>query len=303
MVQTAIEKRSNINPWPFMESSWVSSRDGNREEYAEELITPRLIAHPVRDPWVSFESWYVGSTDGNREESVGELMTPRLVAHVDFEKSNKFVQQSGIPGISVSEFSTAIFTDEIIVHVQIPNLRWRRTLFEKPIELILSNTQSMIITHQPINPIVFTKNYHVYFADTGIESEDPLDIGRQLTDMKRLKFGWADGLQSVKDWGEGYGNAPTSEGLEWLEGQFDAHYSGALPRPYLYPTPEGGVQAEWSIDQNEASLEVDLFRHSAEWHCLNLRTGYSTEVVLNLDDDHNWERLVAKIRQLGLMDE
>ena len=57
---------------------------------------------------------------------------------------------------------------------------------------------------------------------------------------------------------------------------------------------------EWSIGQNEASLEIDLVKHSAEWHCLNLATGQSTEEIFDLDDEDDWESLASEIRQLGL---
>ena len=57
------------------------------------------------------------------------------------------------------------------------------------------------------------------------------------------------------------------------------------------------------ISQNEASLEVDLSTHSAEWHCLDLRSGRSVEEAFDLDDDEDWERLASMIRQLGLKDE
>ena len=135
------------------------------------------------------------------------------------------------------------------------------------------------------------------------ESHDSLGISRQLADLRNLKDGWADGMQPADQWGEGYGKAPMAQGLDWLAGTFAARYADDLPPPYIYPTPEGGVSLEWSIGQNEASLEIDLFRHSAEWHCLNLRTGRSMEGDFDLDDDEDWERLASKIRQLGVKDE
>ncbi len=75
-------------------------------------------------------------------------------------------------------------------------------------------------------------------------SVDPLDIARRLTELKGLNDGWADGLQPAGQWGEGYGKAPPAEGLDWLAEQFRLRYAPDLLRPYLYPTPEGGVHAE-----------------------------------------------------------
>ncbi len=128
---------------------------------------------------------------------------------------------------------------------------------------------------------------------------DALDIARQLEDMKYLEDGWADGMQSATEWGEQYGVAPSHKGLDWLAVQFHAHYARSLPRPYLYPTPEGGVQAEWSLGANEVSLEVDLTSHIAEWHCVNLQTNFSSEQALGLDDEAAWGWIYREIRELG----
>ena len=126
-----------------------------------------------------------------------------------------------------------------------------------------------------------------------------LDIVSQLEDMKVLEDGWADGMQPAAKWSERYGKAPNPKGLDWLAAQFHAHYVGSLPQPYLYPTPEGGVQAEWSLGANEASLEIDLASHEADWHCLNSRTDQSSEQILHLDDEAAWGWLVQELRRLG----
>jgi hypothetical protein len=128
---------------------------------------------------------------------------------------------------------------------------------------------------------------------------DALDIAVQLDTLRTLKNGWADGLQPAQDWGNGYGTAPNHEGLDWLAGQFKRFYASSLPRPYLYPTPLGGVQAEWLEEPYDASLEIDLESHSAEWHCLNLGTKISTVEDLNLDKAEAWEWLSTEVKSLG----
>ena len=125
-----------------------------------------------------------------------------------------------------------------------------------------------------------------------------LEIGRQLEAMKDLKDEWADGMQPVRQWGEGYGKAPAAAELDWLISVFATHYEAGLAQPYLYPTPVGGVQAEWSLGPNEASLEIDSVDHSAEWHCLNLRTGHSAEHTVDLNSNSAWEWLANELRQL-----
>ena len=66
---------------------------------------------------------------------------------------------------------------------------------------------------------------------------DPNDVAARLDDLRGIKNGWLDGR----------GFAPSSQGLDWLARCFASYYPDALPPPYLYPTAEGGVQAEWSL--------------------------------------------------------
>lgn len=90
-----------------------------------------------------------------------------------------------------------------------------------------------------------------------------LDVAAQLADLAQLEDGWLDGD----------GLAPDREALAWLADRFERCWPRDLPLPYLYPTPEGGVQAEWSLPPHEISLEVDLGARMGEWHALNLVTG------------------------------
>ena len=130
--------------------------------------------------------------------------------------------------------------------------------------------------------------------------EDPLDIRHQLESLEKLKDGWADGIQPAVDWGNGYGLAPSAEGLEWLGGRLDKLYEQRLPKPYLYPTPEGGVEVEWSMGPIMPSLEIDLITHGAEWHCLDTSTGHSYEHDLELDTPEALEWLANELRRLEM---
>ena len=112
-----------------------------------------------------------------------------------------------------------------------------------------------------------------------------LDIGVQIDDLRLLKDGWLDGE----------GRAPSPEGLSWLLDVFDRRYPDDAPLPYLYPTVTGGVQAEWPLGSREASLEVDVDSHSAEWHVLNLQSDEVQERTLNCDSDEDWTWLIGQI--------
>ena len=117
---------------------------------------------------------------------------------------------------------------------------------------------------------------------------DPLDIPARLNEFRDLKDGWL----------EGDGVAPSLEGLDWLAAGFDRHFPDDLPLPYLYPTPEGGVQAEWSLSENEISLEVDLVTRQGAWHQLDMNTNADEARKLNLDDVKGWTWVVAEIRKM-----
>ena len=109
---------------------------------------------------------------------------------------------------------------------------------------------------------------------------DPLDITRQLDDMR------ADARRATP-------------GLIWLAERFSAYYPDSLPRPYLRPTPESRVQAEWTLGAYDASMEIDLDARSAQWRCLARHTGQSDERRLNLKRASAWKWLAGEVQRLG----
>ncbi len=117
---------------------------------------------------------------------------------------------------------------------------------------------------------------------------EALDVPARLDEFRLLKDGWL----------EGGGKAPDSDGLNWLSSTFVHHYPDNVPLPFTYPTPEGGIQFEWSLGANEASLEINLQSHSAEWNCLNADTNAEAAKMLNLNEAQYWAILVNDVRQL-----
>ena len=118
---------------------------------------------------------------------------------------------------------------------------------------------------------------------------DPLDIRCRLDELRRLEDGWLDGD----------GTAPGSDELEWLADCFDRHYPDDLPLPYLYPTPEGGVQAEWSLSDCEISLEVNLVARRADWHRLDLESNADYVRELDLDNYNDWAWIASEVRLMA----
>lgn len=119
---------------------------------------------------------------------------------------------------------------------------------------------------------------HISILDTN-------DVGARIEELRALKNGWLDGL----------GLAPSAEGLTWFSKSFELQYPEDLPLPFIYPTAEGGVQAEWSLSAHEISLEIDLDSQTGEWHDHDSATDRADTQTLNLAKPEEWARLAAKI--------
>ena len=115
----------------------------------------------------------------------------------------------------------------------------------------------------------------------------PGDIGSQIDDLRLLKDGWLNGE----------GKAPPEDGLEWLTQSFDRHYPSELPCPYIYPTEEGGVQAEFVFSSfasvEDLEVRIDLLNRQATYIWMDA----ASESTLDLADEAGWNRLSSMIRQ------
>ena len=118
---------------------------------------------------------------------------------------------------------------------------------------------------------------------------DALDVSSRLDDLRKLQDGWLDGE----------GKAPEVDFLDWVSQRFEHGFPAELPLPYVYPTPGGGIQAEWSLSSCEASLEIDPHSKVGEWHLLNRDTNEDTVETLNLVVDGGWADLIGRIRSLS----
>ncbi len=117
---------------------------------------------------------------------------------------------------------------------------------------------------------------------------DDLDVPARLDELRELREGWL----------EGKGKVPTAESLDWFASAFEHNFPDDLPLPFIYPTPEGGIQAEWSLDSYEVTWEIDLDQHKSEWHALNMQTDDEVLQSLDLDKPKDWKWIADQIRQL-----
>ncbi len=115
------------------------------------------------------------------------------------------------------------------------------------------------------------------------------DVSARIDELRGLRPGWLDRA----------GEVPHPAFLDWLEQQFERCHPDAVPLPYLYPTAEGGVQAEWSLGAHEISLEIAGDTHQAEWQALNLESDQEDTRRLDLDDPASWAWIVGEIRMIA----
>ena len=111
-------------------------------------------------------------------------------------------------------------------------------------------------------------------------------IREQVVEMRSMKDGWLNGS----------GKAPSDEGLDWMIEKFRILTVFGSPVPYLYPTESGGVHSEWSLDQREISLEIDLEKKTAYWHDLDLDTDEVIERPVNCEHSGDWGWIANQLK-------
>ena len=267
------------------------SLHGDSILFLEEEQGNRAI-RPVSENPAVYDNRFQGSADSADLGMVRVIegnLTPDQLANVD-------------PSLSYTKSGTRLYVTRLLNQVSI---------VEAPLHIRFGLTE---ILHSGrgssnVRPLFFaiseSPNISAPLADVQIIDErvpgqqlDPLDIRAQLDSLRDLKDGWADGMQYASSWGSGYGKAPRHVDLNWLSDRFAQHYPGNAPLPYIYPTPEGGVQAEWSIGANEISLELDFTKRTAEWHCLDVNTDIADIRTLDLDVPRSWSWLAEELQRL-----
>lgn len=116
---------------------------------------------------------------------------------------------------------------------------------------------------------------------------DPLDVRERLGELAKLQDGWLNGE----------GIAPKNEDLNWFITVFDEYYDASLSLPYLYPTLNGGIQAEWSNKNYEISLLVNFANKMGSFHSLNNLSDEVEEIEINLTNKESWGKLNTAISQ------
>lgn len=116
---------------------------------------------------------------------------------------------------------------------------------------------------------------------TNLDILDPLDVSLRINDLSELKDGWYNNQ----------GQAPDATSLWKFEQLFKDNYSNNLPLPTIFPTLEGNIQLEWTINDTEISLEVNLSTLISELVSVNTETEDVQEINFDLNSSVEWDNL------------
>ncbi|MCL2282772.1 MAG: hypothetical protein FWC26_05590 [Fibromonadales bacterium] len=121
-----------------------------------------------------------------------------------------------------------------------------------------------------------------------VPPRETLDIESQLNSIAKLKEGWFDGK----------GSAFNHDELKRLSDKFEQNFSSDIDLPYLYPTPDDSIRAEWTFKKYEVSLEIEIPSLNAYYHQLNIDTNEDVDAELELDKIDGWNELNGKLRKI-----
>ena len=122
----------------------------------------------------------------------------------------------------------------------------------------------------------------------GMRLASSLNVSARIAELGELRDGWLDGR----------GLAPTPQSLSWLADLFEEYYPPELPAPYLYPTPEGGIRAEWTLGTHEISLDIDFHSILGHWHELDTVADTESSRSFDLADADQWRWLTEEVGRI-----
>lgn len=107
---------------------------------------------------------------------------------------------------------------------------------------------------------------------------DPFDVSVRLSELASLKDNWY----------EGYGKALNKDALNNFDNSFKSLYDTKLPLPAIFPTIDGNIQLEWTAENNEITLEVDLANLQSSFFFFNTKNDAEYDQNINLAEEKDW---------------
>lgn len=136
---------------------------------------------------------------------------------------------------------------------------------------------------------LFDKNYKLINIDTinDIVVLDPLDIGARLDELSNLKDNWLDGE----------GIAPSLACVIAVEEAFKKYFDSNLPLPHIFPTVEGGLQAEWSINNIEIAIEFHPENKESTFQSVNVLDSKVVDFAIDSSSKKDWQKINKEIKK------
>lgn len=199
----------------------------------------------------------------------------RKIRRITTATSHDYIERNGIIcAVDLSNHTFKLLTSE----KQIIPVKFRNELTPK-----IRNTFDKFIESRVCIKGTAKLNYAGdILGITSIQSFDEvgggvlsLDMDSRLSEISLLKAGWFNG-----------------EGVEINTVSIDLTrtiFRGlkdlfSIPIPFLYPMPEGGIQAEWTQDQWEITLLLDFESSNAEFFAFDKLNSTVKEMNLPLED-------------------
>lgn len=107
-------------------------------------------------------------------------------------------------------------------------------------------------------------------------------IEDSLYKLKQLKDGWFDGV-----YGKHFNELPLIDLIK----KFEKFYDKSLSLPDIFPTIDGNIQFEWSLNHREISLYVELESKKGELYLLNTIDKTEISEELDLNTENSWIKL------------
>jgi len=115
---------------------------------------------------------------------------------------------------------------------------------------------------------------------------DQLDIAYRLNELQYIEDGWME---------DGSGLALDRNSLIKLSKLFDEYYWSDTVLPHIFPTPEGNIEMEWTLNGHELVLKIDLTTFKAEM--IDIENETRTE--LDLNSDLGWKGLNDLLKEMS----
>ncbi|HBC60612.1 MAG TPA: hypothetical protein DC058_05255 [Planctomycetaceae bacterium] len=257
-----------------------------------------------RTRWIGFRrpGKHIPSQDSGAVGSTGPVSGETSPLHGGTrELMPRQTDRAGFPEFADDDFENVAWTGKIHAFDQskmtfamtlpsgdvVEDIPFSESQFETVLNASLGFRKGVRVRLEPLRLVTGQADLHSRRSAPTITLIDPLDITARVDELRQLKNGWFDGLGREFD--------PAQ--LDWVAQQFTNKYPAGLPLPYLFPTPEGCILAEWQPGRYSVSLEINLQTRCADWHLLDLISLADESDHFNLDSEDGWQAFVQRLLQ------